>query len=134
MPCTILAEMSTVCHHLPPPFLPAGFLQCHTEQTASAFQFFWDSFMQVISEIALLVIVGAILGIFLTYPIADWISGSFFNNGDEWQVSLIENLDYLVILCGVFPLSLLFTLLSGGIPAYIIARKNIATVLKGGSK
>ena len=23
MPCTILAEMSTVCHHLPPPFLPA---------------------------------------------------------------------------------------------------------------
>lgn len=94
----------------------------------------WDSFMQVISEIALLVIVGAILGIFLTYPIADWISGSFFNNGDEWQVSLIENLDYLVILCGVFPLSLLFTLLSGGIPAYIIARKNIATVLKGGSK
>ena len=94
----------------------------------------WDSFMQVISEIALLVIVGAILGIFLTYPIADWISGSFFNNGDEWQVSLIENLDYLVILCWVFPLSFLFTLLSGGIPAYIIARKNIATVLKGGSK
>ena len=93
-----------------------------------------DSFMQVISEIALLVIVGAILGIFLTYPVADWISVSFFNNGDEGQISLIEDLDYLVILCGVFPLSLLFTLLSGGIPAYIIARKNIATVLKGGSK
>ena len=94
----------------------------------------WDSFIQVITEIALLVIVGAILGIFLTYPVADWISVSFFNNGDEGQISLIEDLDYLVILCGVFPLSLLFTLLSGGIPAYIIARKNIATVLKGGSK
>lgn len=48
---------------------------------------------------------------------------SFFNNGDEGQISLIEDLDYLVILCGVFPLSLLFTLLSGGIPAYIIAGK-----------
>lgn len=50
----------------------------------------WDSFMQVITEIALLVIVGAILGIFLTYPVADWISVSFFNNGDEGQISLID--------------------------------------------
>ena len=94
----------------------------------------FDSFMQVISEILLLVIVGTIGGIFLTYPIADWISVSFFNIGDGGQILLIENLDYWVILCGVLPLSLLFALLSGGIPAYIIARKNIAAVLKGGSK
>lgn len=50
MPCTILAEMSTVCHHLPPPFLPAGFLQCHTEQAASAFQFFWGKFIQIVEN------------------------------------------------------------------------------------
>lgn len=59
---------------------------------------------------------------------------SFFNNGDEGQISLIEDLDYLVILCGVFPLSLLFTLLSGWNSGIYYCRKNIATVLKGGSK
>ena len=70
----------------------------------------------------------------LTFPIADGISILFFNSGEDGQVSLVENLDFFVVLCGVFPLALLFTLLSGSIPAYMIAKSNINIMLKGGSK
>lgn len=59
---------------------------------------------------------------------------SFFNNGDEGQISLIEDLDYLVILMrGVSSLVVVYIIIWWN-SAYIIARKNIATVLKGGSK
>ena len=94
----------------------------------------FDSFVQVMTEISILVIIGAILGVCLTFPIADGISILFFNSGEDGQVSLVENLDFFVVLCGVFPLALLFTLLSGGIPAYMIAKSNINIMLKGGSK
>ena len=96
----------------------------------------WDSFMQVITEIACWGdCPGAILGIFLTYPVADWISVSFFfDNGDEGQISLIEDLDYLVILCGgVSSLVVVYCIIRLEF-RHILCRENIATVLKGGSK
>lgn len=93
-----------------------------------------DSFMQMITEIFILVIIGTLLGICLTFPVANWFSSLFFDKGVGGEVALIEYLDYRVILCGVFPLALAFTLLSGGIPAYIVAKKNIAETLKGGSR
>lgn len=94
----------------------------------------FDSFVQIITEIGVLVITGTILGVCLVFPIADGLSVLFFNDGGENQVSLIGSLNYEVILFGIFPLALVFTLLSGGIPAYMIAKKNIAIMLKGGSK
>ncbi|MEY8593375.1 ABC transporter permease [Butyricimonas hominis] len=89
----------------------------------------FDSFVQVATEIFILVIVGTILGVCLIFPIVNGMSELFFNGMD-----LIKSLNYQVLLCGVFPLSLIFTLLSGGIPAYMIAKNNIAVTLKGGAK
>lgn len=93
-----------------------------------------DSFIQMITEIFILVIIGTLLGICLTFPVASWFSSLFFDKGGGDEVVLIEYLDYQVILCGIFPLALVFTLLSGGIPAYIVAKKNIAETLKGSSR
>ena len=93
-----------------------------------------DSFMQMITEIFILVIIGTLLGICLTFPVANCFSSLFFDKGVGNEVALIEYLDYRVILCGISPLALVFTLLSGGIPAYIIAKKNIAETLKGSSR
>lgn len=91
-------------------------------------------FFQLLSESLVLVIIGLLLGCALCMPTMDLIQQ--FVMGEEWakQMSLITELDWMVIGLQVFPLSLLFTLLSGGLPAYWVAKKNIAFTLKGGSK
>ena len=91
-------------------------------------------FFQLLSESLILVIIGLLLGCALCLPIMNLIQQ--FVMGEEWakQMSLITELDWMVIALQVFPLSLLFTLLSGGLPAYWVAKKNIAFTLKGGSK
>ena len=50
------------------------------------------------------------------------------------KMGILPELDWNVILLIVFPLSVLFSLLSGGIPAYLIVRRTILDMLKGGSK
>lgn len=92
------------------------------------------SFVQMIMEVFILVILGIVLGLCLTLPVANWIGTIFFDSGSGGRVSLIEHLDYRVVLYWMFPLALVFTLLSGGIPAYLVAKGNIAVTLKGGSK
>ena len=44
------ANLIVTHHPLPPPFLLAGFLQCHTEQAASTFQFSWGEFIQIVEN------------------------------------------------------------------------------------
>jgi ABC-type antimicrobial peptide transport system permease subunit len=50
------------------------------------------------------------------------------------NLSLVGQIDYAVIFAGVLPVMLVFSLLSGGLPAYMISKRNIAQALKGGSK
>ena len=91
-------------------------------------------FMQLLSENLLLVLVGLLLGCICCVPMVTFIQRYVMGDLLARQMSLLAGLDASVILLQVLPLALLFTLLSGGIPAYVVAKKNIASSLKGGNK
>ena len=82
-------------------------------------------FMSILVENLILVVLGTLGGIMLVMPICNFIDRLFL---------ILPELDWNVILLIVFPLSVLFSLLSGGIPAYLIVRRTILDMLKGGSK
>lgn len=91
-------------------------------------------FFQIMGENFFLVLIGAILGVLLvllmSYGVQSLVLGGSLNE----KMLLIASLDMSVIWCQVLPLAILFSLLSGGLPAYLITRKNIAEVLKGGNE
>ena len=91
----------------------------------------FSSFMQIMVDNLLLVVVGTIIGALLATPIATLISILFLSDATAGREYLITNIDFSTLICGILPLSLLFTLISGGIPAYLIAKSNISNVLKG---
>ena len=84
-----------------------------------------SSFVLIMIENLLLVILGIIIGVTLVFPMADLIGSLFFN-----ELTIISNNDILLPILAILPLSLLFTLLSGGIPAYLIAKGKISKILK----
>lgn len=81
-----------------------------------------------------LVLIGAILGVLLVLPMSYGVQSLVLGGSLNEKMSLIASLDMSVIWCQVLPLAILFSLLSGGLPAYLITRKNIAEVLKGGNE
>jgi ABC-type antimicrobial peptide transport system permease subunit len=93
-----------------------------------------SSFMLIIMENLLLVLVGSAIGLVLAVPAMNLILHNLIGNSFLENLSLIDSIDYAVIFVGVLPAMLVFTLLSGGLPAWVISRRNIAHVLKGGSK
>lgn len=92
------------------------------------------SFWQIMTESFILVLIGTLLGVLLTYPATELISNTIMGGGFSGDFSIITNINMAVIFCGVLPLCMLFTLLTGGLPAYFIAKRNISELLKGGSK
>jgi ABC-type antimicrobial peptide transport system permease subunit len=88
-----------------------------------------SSFMQIMTENAILVITGTITGLVVAVPVL-----KFIQQYANIPVTLIAHIDYWIIFAGVLPAMLVFSLLSGGLPAYLISKRNIAQVLKGGSK
>ena len=91
-------------------------------------------FVQKISEHFLLVILGMILGWILVYPTISLIETKILSAMSVEGVTLLGSMNYWIILYEILPLCMLFSLLSGGIPAYKISRQNIAYTLKGGAK
>jgi ABC-type antimicrobial peptide transport system permease subunit len=91
-------------------------------------------FLQIMVENFLMVTVGSIAGLLLAIPaikmLQQLITGDFIME----NISLIEQIDYVVIFAGVLPSIFVFSLLSGGLSAYRISKRNIAYILKGGSK
>lgn len=94
----------------------------------------FSSFIQIMIENLLLVLIGAIIGLFLAVPTANAIGSFILGNSLTGDLSLITKVDFLILIVGILPLLLLFTFLSGGIPAYLVAKGKIANTLKGGSK
>jgi ABC-type antimicrobial peptide transport system permease subunit len=92
-----------------------------------------SSFLPVVMENLLLVTTGTVIGVLLAKPVFNLIQqnliGASFDN-----LSFITSINFEVIFAGVIPAMLVFSLLSGGLPAYIISRSAIAEVLKGGSR
>jgi ABC-type antimicrobial peptide transport system permease subunit len=94
----------------------------------------FSSFIQMMIENLLLVIIGTVLGILLTKPVANVIAEYFFSNKLTGNTTIISSIDLFVLFFEIFPLSLLFSLLSGGIPAYLVAKRNILKIMRGGSE
>lgn len=91
-------------------------------------------FWQLLSENFILVIIGIIIGGILAIPIADLIQSFVLGDIMGSQMSLISGFDFSVLILQVFPLALLFVFLSGGIPAFLVSRKNISLSLRGGNE
>lgn len=93
-----------------------------------------SSFVLIMIENLILVVIGAIIGVLLATTVANLISRTLLNGGVEGDVLLIANIDFSVLILGVLPLALLFSLLSGGIPSWLVAKSKISEVLKGDIK
>ena len=89
------------------------------------------SFVQVLVENLLLVAVGTLAGVVLTLPTLHVVNDLLMQSEVHGSISFQPVLDWKVIGLGVLPVALVFTLLSGGIPAYRLARQPIVKTLKG---
>jgi ABC-type lipoprotein release transport system permease subunit len=84
-------------------------------------------------ENLMLVITGTVIGVLAAKPALNLIQQSLTDDS-LGSISLVTDINYRVILAGVMPAMFVFSLLSGGFPAYVISGCNIVEVLKGGSK
>ena len=91
-------------------------------------------FSYIVVENLMLVLAGIVVGLLLFFPVVHGIEYLCFEDSLLGNVSFLTQLNFMVILCGVLPLSILFTLLVSIFPAFVTLRKNMAEVLKGGSK
>ena len=93
-----------------------------------------SSFFLIITENLILTVIGAIIGLIFAVPFMNMIQANIMQGSFMKNLSLVSGIDYGVIFIGVLPAAIIFSLLSGGIPAYLISKRPIAQVLKGGSK
>lgn len=89
-----------------------------------------QAFGQIISENILLSLIGFILAVVLVKPVLTLIDKMLYTSESITTVLSGFSLD-IAVLTVTLILALLFALISGGIPAYRIAIKNIAVTLKG---
>lgn len=91
-------------------------------------------FYLIMTENFILVGLGFILGLACTYPMVSWIESVFFRSlADGTSTTLLTSSMSITNILIIIPLCIIFSFISGGIPAYLIARKNISYMLKGGN-
>jgi ABC-type antimicrobial peptide transport system permease subunit len=93
-----------------------------------------SSFFLIITENLILTLIGASIGLTLAVPAMNMIQKNIMQGSFMGDLSLVSGIDYQVIFIGILPAAIVFSLLSGGIPAYLISKRPVAQVLKGGSK
>lgn len=93
-----------------------------------------SSFLQIMTENILLVLTGTLLGVLIVYPIFNGINNILLTAFVCEGSILFPELKISIVLFQVLPLSIVFSFLAGGLPAYWIAQRNIAEILKGGKK
>ena len=93
-----------------------------------------EAFLFILVENLLLVILGTILGVMLTIPVCQGIDWIVFSNSIEGQMMLLPGLNWTIVFISVLPLALLFSFLSGGVPAYLMVKRPIMDMLKGGTE
>jgi ABC-type antimicrobial peptide transport system permease subunit len=90
------------------------------------------SFAQIIIENFIVVCLSLVTAFILIVPTLRLIENLFFNTD---SVPLLTTLSIrFPVLCITLLLAIIYTLLSGSIPAYVVANKNIATILNGGEQ
>lgn len=90
-------------------------------------------YVQIITENVLMNIVGALVGISLSYPFMSYVE-RFLLPPAYGGFSLTMGVSLSALIFVAFPLILILSGLISGIPAYLIANQNIANILKGGAK
>lgn len=90
-----------------------------------------QAFLQMVSENLVQVLIGTVLGLLLAYPTFSLVETYILDVTTGEGASLLGAMNWWVILLGVLPLSVLFALMSGGMPAGLAVRRNIAGTLKG---
>jgi ABC-type antimicrobial peptide transport system permease subunit len=91
-------------------------------------------FFLIITENLILTVIGVVIGLAFAVPVMNVIQENIMQNSFMSNISLISGIDYEVVFIGILPAAIIFSLLSGGIPAYLISKRPIAQVLKGGLK
>ncbi len=94
----------------------------------------FTAFMAILSENLVLILIGTLGGIILVTPVCRYIDGLFFMDSIVGRSMVLPEIDWMIVLLIVLPLSVLFSLVSGGIPAYLNVKRSIVDMLKGGSK
>ena len=90
-------------------------------------------FGQLFFENCLLTLAGAVIGMCATPIILNAIDQMLLGSGG-YPMTLSLHFDWTTILWIAGPCVLLFSFLSGSIPAYITAKREIVNVLKGGAQ
>lgn len=93
----------------------------------------FSSFVQILVENLILVFAGLIIASVLVRPVFAIIENIYFATTSSASLLTNSSLSWIVVVATIL-LAVLFTILSGGIPAYIISNKNIVSILKGGAE
>lgn len=89
-----------------------------------------QSFLQIISENIVLAFIGLCVALLSVSPAMRLIESLFFDLTAEASFISASSLDWTTV-CISLLLAVAFAVLSGGIPAYMMSKKNISSVLKG---
>lgn len=89
-----------------------------------------SSFMLIISENIILAFIGLFVAMLSFKPVMRLIESMFFDLTAEASFISASSLDWTIV-CISLLLAVVFAVLSGGIPAYMMSKKNISSVLKG---
>ena len=89
-----------------------------------------QSFLQIISENIVLAFIGLCVALLSVRPAMRLIESLFFDLTAEASFISASSLDWKTV-CTSLLLAVAFAVLSGGIPAYMMSKKNISSVLKG---
>ena len=92
------------------------------------------SFSLIVAENLMLTLTGAVIGLMLAVPVMNVIQANIMQGSFMGNISLMSGIDYGVVFIGILPAIIAFSLLSGGVPAYLISKRSVAQVLNGGSK
>ena len=88
------------------------------------------SFIQIIVENLILVLIGLIIALIMIFPILKLIERIFYTILNSTSLLTSSSINWTVILLTIL-LAVIFSVLAGGVPAYRISNKNIANTLKG---
>ncbi len=91
-------------------------------------------FSYLMLENILLSLTGLFLGILLVYPTITLLEELFLNFPIFGKVTILNEVNPIVIIVFLIPLNFLFAFMAGCIPAYRVSNRNLAHSLKGGSR
>lgn len=92
-----------------------------------------ESFLQIVVENFMLVMIGLALALLMLKPVMGWLEKLFLGQSGSVTVLTGSGIGFMTILSAIL-LGVVFSILCGGIPAWVISKKSISVTLKGGEQ